>query len=282
MGKPKFYDFCVHTVPDGENSFQEMATLARYFGYSGIAVANHSDKLFQSKAAAPKPQKTPEAGSKNTEDLKSPGNQFKIESAIEPKIKPKTESEPEITAESGFDIFKGIELVEENPSKLQGLIGKFRKTVDVLIVHGGSENINRAALENPRVDILNHPAFEKSSGLNQVLAKTAAENNVAIGLSLRPILHSRGSRRIHLLSDLRVNLDLARKYDVPFILLSDAMSCFDLRAPMEALAVAEVCGLEEAEALGAISTVPEKILAKNRPGPGHIREGIEVIEEDCF
>lgn len=272
MGKPKFYDFCVHTVPDGENSVQEMAALARYFGYSGLAVANHSDKLFQPKATIPKPQKTPEAGSKNTGDLKSSENYFKSEPKLESKLEPVP----------GFEIFKGIELVEENPSKLQSLIGKFRKTVDVLIVHGGSENINRAALENPRVDILNHPAFEKSSGLNQVLAKTAAENDVAIGLSLRPILHSRGSRRIHLLSDLRANLDLARKYDVSFILLSDAMSCFDLRSPLEALAVAEVCGLGEDEALEAISTVPEKILAKNRPGPGYIREGIEVVEEGYF
>ena len=49
----------------------------------------------------------------------------------------------------------------------------------LLIVHGGSETVNRAALENPRVDVLNHPAFDKSSGLNQVLAKAAAENGVA-------------------------------------------------------------------------------------------------------
>ena len=141
MGKPKFYDFCVHAIPDGENTVAEMASLARYFGYSGIALANHSDKFSSIKAC------------------------------------------PELQSE-GFEIFRGIELVEENPSKLQGLIGKFRQSVDVLIVHGGSENVNRAALENPRVDILNHPAFDRSSGLNQVLAKAAAENGVAIGLTL--------------------------------------------------------------------------------------------------
>lgn len=238
MGKPKFYDFCVHAIPDGENTVEELAALARHFGYSGIVLANHSDKLPQSK--------------------------------------------PALSSTDGFEIFRGIELVEENPSKLQGLIGKFRQSVDVLIVHGGSETVNRAALENPRVDILNHPAFDRSSGLNQVLAKAAAENGVAIGLTLRPILHSRGSRRIRLLSDLRANLDLARKYDVSLVLSSDAISCFDLRSPMETLALAEVCGLEEDEALKAVSTVPEKILAKNRPGPGYIREGVEVLEEGDY
>ncbi|MCQ1536410.1 ribonuclease P protein component 3 [Methanosarcina sp. KYL-1] len=238
MGKPKFYDFCVHAAPDGENTVGEMASLARHFGYSGFALTNHSDKL------------------------------------------PKTR--PLLPEADGFEVFRGIELVEENPSKLHGMIGKFRSNVDVLIVHGGSEAVNRAAVENPRVDILNHPSFDRSSGLNQVLAKAAAENGVAIGLNLRPLLHSRGSRRIRLLSDLGANLDLARKYDVSLALTSDAMSCFDLRAPREMLALAEVCGLEESEALEALSTVPERILAKNRPGPGIIREGVEVLEEEDF
>lgn len=240
MGKPKFYDFCVHAVPDGENTAEQLAALAMHFGYSGIALANHSDKLPQSRPVV-------------------------------------------ISSTNEFEVFRGIELVEENPSKLHSLIGKFRKSVDVLIVHGGSENVNRAALENPRVDILNHPAFDKSSGLNQVLAKAAAENDVAIGLTLRPLLHTRGPRRVRLLSDLRANLDLARKYDVSLVLSSDAMSCFDLRSPIEVLALAEVCGLEEEEALEAITTVPERIISRNRPGPGHIREGIEVLEgEDYF
>jgi ribonuclease P/MRP protein subunit RPP1 len=235
LGKPKFYDFCVHAVPDGENTVEQLAALARHLGYSGIALANHSDKLPQSR--------------------------------------------PVLTSTDGLEIFRGIELVEENPSKLNGLIGKYRQSVDVLIVHGGSETVNRAALENPRVDILNHPAFDKSSGLNQVLAKAAAENGVAIGLTLRPLLHSRGSRRIRLLSDLRANLDLARKYDVSLVLSSDAVSCFDLRSPMETLALAEVCGLEEDEAIDSISTVPERIISRNHPGPGYIREGVEVLEE---
>lgn len=238
MGKPKFYDFCVHAIPDGDNTAPELAALALHFGYSGITLANHSDKLPQSRHV--------------------------------------------LSSTDGFEVFKGIELVEENPSKLNGLIGKFRKSVDVLIVHGGSETVNRAALENPRVDILNHPAFDKSSGLNQVLAKAAAENGVAIGLTLRPLLNSRGSRRIRLLSDLKANLELARKYEVSLVLSSDAMSGFDLRSPMEALALAEVCGLEEDEAIDAMSTVPEKIISRNRPGPGYIREGVEVLEEGDY
>lgn len=235
MGKPKCYDFCVHAIPDGDNTVEQLSTLAMHFGYSGIAIANHSDKLPQSP--------------------------------------------PLLASTNGFEIFRGIEIIEENPSKLNSLVGKFRKSVDVLIVHGGSENVNKASLENPRVDILNHPSFDKSSGLNQVLAKAATENGVAIGLTLRPFLNSRGPRRIRLLSALRANLDLVRKYDVSLVLSSGAMSCFDLRSPMETLAMAEICGLEEEEALEAMCIVPEKIISRKRPLSGYIREGIEVLEE---
>ena len=53
MGKPKFYDFCVHAAPDGDNTIEELASLARHFGYSGIALTNHSDRLPDKKPALP-------------------------------------------------------------------------------------------------------------------------------------------------------------------------------------------------------------------------------------
>lgn len=234
MAKRKFYDFGVHPAPEGENSPEELAALAKHLGYSGLAFVPHSDKL--------------------------------------------SSGLPSVPSEGNFEIIKGVELKEENPSKLHGLIGMFRKKVDVLAVHGGSEKINRAAVENSSVDILNHPSPEKGRGLNQVLAKAAGENEVAIGLSLAALLYSRGFRRVHLLSDYRATLELARKYDVPLLLSSDAMSCFDLRAPREMAAFAELFGMEEDEALDAISTVPEKVLARNRPSAGYVRPGVEVVE----
>ncbi|MDD4496754.1 MAG: ribonuclease P protein component 3 [Methanosarcinaceae archaeon] len=188
---------------------------------------------------------------------------------------------PFIPSDGDFEVFKcirGIELVEENPSKLHGLIGKFRKKVDVLAVHGGSEKVNRAAVENSGVDILNHPSPEMGRGLNQVLAKAAGENEVAIGLSLSALLYSRGFRRVRLLSEYRATLELARKYEVSIVLSSDAMSCFDLRAPREMAAIAELFGMEEDEALASLSTVPTGILARNRPSAGYVRPGVEVVE----
>ncbi|HJH30260.1 MAG TPA: ribonuclease P protein component 3 [Methanosarcinaceae archaeon] len=190
------------------------------------------------------------------------------------------ESKPTGFKSNGFEVFKGIEVVSNNPSKLHGLIGKYRRNVDVLVIHGGNENINRAAVENRNVDILAHPCTPKDSGLNHILAKSASENNVAIEFNLDSVFKGRGGRRVHTLSYFRKNVEIARKFDVPMILTSNAASYFDLRAPWEMIALAGLFGMEKDEAISAISTVPAGIIARNRPGPGFIREGVEEIIEE--
>ncbi|MGP8319749.1 MAG: ribonuclease P protein component 3 [Methanosarcinaceae archaeon] len=234
MVKPKFYDLNVHSIPDGKNTPQQMAALAKHLGYAGIAITNHSG----------------------------------------------TGSKPTGFEANGFEMFKGIEIVSGNPSKLHGLIGKYRQNVDVLVIHGGNESINRAAVENRNVDILAHLPTPKDSGLNHILAKSASVNNVAIEFNLDSIFKDHGGRRVHTLSHFRKNVEIARKFDVPMILTSNAASYFDLRAPREMIALAGLFGMEKDEATLAISTVPAGIIAGNRPRSGFIREGVEEIIEE--
>jgi ribonuclease P/MRP protein subunit RPP1 len=236
LGKPKFYDLNVHSRPDGESTIEELTALAKHFGYTGLAITNHSNNGVAPMAAG-------------TED---------------------------------FEIFRGIEIVATSPSKLHGLIGKYRKNVDVLIVHGGNEDINRAAVENPNVDILAHPQMGRHSGLNHILAKSASENNVAIEFNLDAIIKGRGGRRVQTLSNFRTNLNIARKYDVPMILTSNASSYFDLRAPREMIAIAGLFGMNKDEASSALSATAAGIIEKKRSKPGFIREGVEVIGEDVL
>ncbi|MBN1133904.1 MAG: ribonuclease P protein component 3 [Methanosarcinaceae archaeon] len=236
MGKPKFYDLNVHSKPDGESTIEELTALAKHFGYSGLAITNHSNTGVPSMAS-------------RTED---------------------------------FEIFSGIEIMATSPSKLHGLIGKYRKNVDVLIVHGGNENINRAAVESPNVDVLSHPQMGRNSGLNHILAKSASENNVAIEFNLDAIIKGRGGRRAQTLSNFRTNLNIARKYDVQVLLTSNASSYFDLRAPREMIALAGLFGMDKDEAVSALSLTAEGIIERKRSKLGFIREGVEVIREDVL
>ncbi|WP_135604478.1 ribonuclease P protein component 3 [Methanococcoides sp. NM1] len=234
MADPVFYDLCVHCVPDGKSTQEEMVAMARHLGFGGIALTNHSN----------------------------------------------SDSLPKGSSDKGFEILRGVELVSSNPSKLHGLVGKYRKKVDILAVHGGDEGINRAAVENPNVDILLHPGTPKGCGLNHVLAKSASDNNVAIAFDMASLIMLRGGRRVHSLSHFREILALARKYDVPFLLTNNASFSYGLRAPREMMALATLFGMERGEALKSLSETPAEIIRRVRRGNNFICEGVEILEDD--
>ncbi|MEZ5336155.1 MAG: ribonuclease P protein component 3 [Methanolobus sp.] len=231
MAKTNFYDLNVHTIPEGKNTINEMAVLAKRFGYAGIAVTN-------------------------------PSNAGKAEKSA---------------VIDGLDIFSGVELKNDNASKLHGQVGKFRKNADIIVVHGGSESINRAAVENSNVDILSGFGSMKDNGLNHVLARSASDNNVSISFDLVEIISHKGGRRVRALSNFRKDLKLVRKYDVPFILTANARSVYDLRAPRELMALATLFGMTKEEAVFGLSVIPEQIISRNRPSANYIFEGVKLL-----
>lgn len=176
------------------------------------------------------------------------------------------------------EIFSGVELMPENPSKLHGLAGKYRQMTDVIVVRGGSESINRAAVENSNIDILSNFGSMKDNGLNHVLARSASDNNVAVSFDLSEIISQRGGRRVRALSNFRKDLRLVRKYDVPFILTSNSHSCYDLRAPRELISLALLFGMTQQEAVRGLSQTPEDIIERNRPSSSRVYEGVEIVD----
>ncbi|MDP2218460.1 MAG: RNase P subunit p30 family protein [Methanolobus sp.] len=181
----------------------------------------------------------------------------------------------------GFEVISGVEIRTDNASKLHGIVSKYRDRVDILVVSGGSESINRAAVENPGVDLLVNLNIAQDNGFNQVLAKAAGENRVAICFDIGDLIHLRGGSRVQALINYRKNLQLIRKYDVPFILSSNARSCFDMRAPREMAALAALFGMSAKESMAGLTTIPHSIIARNRPPVGYISEGVQLVYKDA-
>lgn len=160
-------------------------------------------------------------------------------------------------------IFRGVEIRANSFSELKRKIKHHRGKVSLLAVHGGNAKINRAALEDSRVDILAHPCGEKGEGeLNHVLVRYAAENGVAIDFNLNAIIQSRRGDRARILLKMRENLKLVRKYKAPMILTSNARSIYDLRAPREMIALAALFGMRKEEATSALSDIPKGVIEK--------------------
>lgn len=176
-----------------------------------------------------------------------------------------------------FRVLRGVEVVPANANELRRLVEKYRNRVEVLAVHGGDEAVNRAACEDGRADVLTHPHDGgKTSGINHIIARLAADKQVAIEFSLFPLIHIRGGTRVRTLSSYRSNFALVRKYGAPYVITSGAMSHYDLRDARSMIAIARLFGLNEAEAIKGLTYYPEQII--RRSSPGYVMDGVEIIE----
>ncbi|MGA7075236.1 MAG: RNase P subunit p30 family protein [Halobacteriota archaeon] len=156
----------------------------------------------------------------------------------------------------------GVEIVAATVRDLRKKIAYFRDISTIVSVHGGDERINRAACKDDRVDVLMHPERGKYSGINQVTAKLAEKNEVALGLSLDYFWKTEELQRSRLLAFQRRNVSLCQKFGVQVIITSDAYSHLDLRAPRQLKALAGLLLMTDREAEIALSTAPLRIIKR--------------------
>jgi len=170
-----------------------------------------------------------------------------------------------------FSVYRGtgISGISGKPYQIKEEVKK-QKGSDILIVEGGEEDINRAAVESGELDILLQPVE-----LNNVIAKFAGDNSIAIGFNIGSIIHLRGEARARELNIMRNNLKHSRKYELSMILVSNSHSSYDIRSPREMAALAGIFGLTEKEAVEAMSKTPLDIL--KRKNPNYVQNGIEII-----
>ena len=186
----------------------------------------------------------------------------------------------DINPQDDFSIWTGVEIYAKNPDDLRKKVQKFRERSDVVIVNGGDIKINRAACEDPRVDILAHPyKNRRDSGINHVLAKKASENNVAIELSINPMIKTRLSLRAKILSQFRQILKLQRKFKFPLIITSNAYSLYDLRTPEDIIAFAGCLEMTHDEIISSLSKNPADIIKRSRIRKNVIVQGARTIEQ---
>ncbi len=187
----------------------------------------------------------------------------------------------DINPPDDFSIFSGVEIYAKNPDDLRKNVQRFREHNDILIVNGGDIKINRAACEDPRVDILAHPyKNRRDSGINHVLAKKAAENNVAIELNINSIIRTRLSLRAKILSQFRQILKLQRKFKFPLIIASNAYSTYDLRTPEDITAFAGCLEMTYEEIRNSLSKNPIDIIERSKIRKNVIVQGARTIEQD--
>ncbi|MBI4177532.1 MAG: hypothetical protein HY516_04145 [Candidatus Aenigmarchaeota archaeon] len=207
------YDLHVHVSPfGGESPVDDMVKTASHLGWTGMALSCFSDN---------------------------------VASDYEKLVKS--------LATSDFDIVTAVEIKANNPNELHKTLDEVRKKFEIVIVRGGDSEVNRAAVETNQVDLLSHPEMQRNdSGLDLVMAKAAADNNVCIELNFRQILNSFRKSRVHTLAHMRQNLKLAKKYGFPVAITSGAYSKWELRAPRELAAFGASIGMDLEDSLKSL------------------------------
>ncbi|MFC6755801.1 MULTISPECIES: RNase P subunit p30 family protein [Haloarcula] len=141
------------------------------------------------------------------------------------------------------DVVDGVEIRADDPAQASGLVGNYRSKRTLVVVHGGDSAINRFAVENPAVDVLAHP-MAGDGDFNHVLATAAADNDVRVEFTLRPVIQGEGGSRVRRLRGLRKLRELVADADAPFVVSADPRSHLEFRAPRELAALGEAIGFD--------------------------------------
>lgn len=168
-------------------------------------------------------------------------------------LKKTTEEVADMASELGWTetncSLKTVFLEADDWGELKSKINQNDEKCDVLVYEGGNAELNRKAAEDKHVDIILHPEKgRKDSGVDHVIAKKAAENDVAIGFDLRQ-LNRESKAQTHILKHWKKNLKLCEKYDTPYIITSAAENKNGLRAPRDIKSIIDSLGFDGTKAV---------------------------------
>lgn len=151
-----------------------------------------------------------------------------------------------IAAEYEIDVVDGVEIRTENPQQASGSVGQCRSSNTIVTVQGGTNAMNRFAVETDMVDVLSDPMAD-AGDFNHVLAKAAADNGVRVEFSLGSVLRASGGYRVRVLQSLTKLRELVDYYDTPYVVSGSPRSHLELRAPRELCALGEEIGFSRTQ-----------------------------------
>ena len=174
-----------------------------------------------------------------------------------------------------------LEIKSTNINEIRKTANKFRNKASCVSVTGGDLKVNRAVLENVKIDVLSRPYLKRyDAGINHILAKEAVRNNVAVELCFNDILKSYLAPRAKIVSNFRDIYTLYRKFDFPLILSSGAESVFAIKTTRDFVSVFKQTGLDDDEITKSF-TASKNILEFNKNRKDLIFKGVRRMNDEA-
>lgn len=157
-----------------------------------------------------------------------------------------------ISEEFDLPVFAGTELSPETPDSVSGRLPHLREQTPMLLVAGGTEELNRFISAQPHVDVMSDPIGPNGPDLDPGIATQARESDVAIEVNLAPLRGS-GGERVRYLDRLRRLWRVIEHYEAPYVISMSPTSHLELVAPREIAALGELVGIDETEVRHGLS-----------------------------
>jgi RNase P/RNase MRP subunit p30 len=188
--------------------------------------------------------------------------------------------------EAEIDFASRIDLRPRTKKDLLHQLRRLRRKFEVVCVVCENKAVARQAAKDRRVDLLNFPLLGfRSRFFDRAEAELASNSLAALEIDVKPLLVLEGPARIRLLSSLRREATIAKKFHVPIVVSSGVSAERLLRKPREMAALSFLFGLDEVSALEAVSQSANAIVKRNREklGSKFVAPGIRVVKEgkDC-
>jgi len=130
-------------------------------------------------------------------------------------------------------------ITETNFNKIKTAVKKNKSKT--IIFSSDDDELNRKVLEKLPIDVLlinqsGRKDFQKqrNSGFNQVLAKIARKNNIAIGINLDEIINLKSKQKTEVLARIKQNIKLCNKNKLKMKFISPSgkikRNVYDLKA----------------------------------------------------
>ncbi|MGB9623146.1 MAG: RNase P subunit p30 family protein, partial [Candidatus Bathyarchaeia archaeon] len=183
----------------------------------------------------------------------------------------------------GLDLVSRMDLKPANDKELTSLLTRFRRSVEIISIICETKPVLRQASKDHRVDLLNFSPMLKIRSqvfFDRQAAMLASGSNCSYEINVSDILHHVDAQNARLLYIMRLELENAKKRNIPVILSSGAASKLQMREPRGIASLAELIGATEEEGLRMVSDNPNRLVDRNREklSSSFVSPGVRVVK----
>ena len=181
---------------------------------------------------------------------------------------------------SNLDLITRLDLTPKSPQDLVKDLRRLRRRYELISVSCRSKSVARLAARDHRVDLLVFPSTRpRDRYFDSAEAKLATQSSAALEIRMAPLLRNSGFHRMRLLTCLRREASIAKKFKVPIVVCSDAQTRHELRAPHELTCLTSLFGLDSELARKSLTSVPRTLVKRNREklDQNYVAKGVRII-----